>query len=144
LSVVHLPHVTIVRDARECEPGAKFKIEVNFGVGLRPGMTEWMTAELAKSLRQKSNLASRFNADFTVQPPCENISLSLSGKSPLEARAIPPFHKGRFAIVTDVGRGMRWTLWREGRTRAKRTAKSYGPGTPTLVSSSSEADASQG
>jgi len=23
-----------------------------------------------------------------------------------------PLNEGRFAIVTDVGRGMRWTLWR--------------------------------
>jgi hypothetical protein len=27
-------------------------------------------------------------------------------------RSIPPHTEGRFAIVTDVGCGMRWTLWR--------------------------------
>src|ERR1700733_7423808 len=54
--------------------------------------------------------------------------------------------EGRFAIVTDVGRGMRWTrrcrrrtaplpgeaFWRR---RVARTAKSCGPDIPTLISS---------
>jgi hypothetical protein len=45
-------------------------------------------------------------------PPPKNISLCPSGKSSLEPRAIPHPQEGRIAIVTDVGRGMRWTLWR--------------------------------
>ena len=51
------------------------------------------------------------------------------------------FHKeGRFAIVTNVGSGMRWTQSIEarssrGRAISLRTAKSYGPGAPTLASS---------
>src|SRR6185437_12809647 len=44
--------------------------------------------------------------------------------------------EGRIAIVTDVGRGMRWTCWRARRARPARTAKSCGPDLPTLVSSS--------
>ena len=45
--------------------------------------------------------------------------------------------EGRFAIVTNVGRGMRWTLWRRARlvVRTNGTeadAKSCGPGLPTL------------
>ena len=49
------------------------------------------------------------------------------------------FHKeGRFAIVTNVGSGMRWTQSIEarsscGRAMSLRTAKSYGPGAPTLA-----------
>ena len=48
--------------------------------------------------------------------------------------------EGRFAIVTNVGRGMRWTQSIEarssrGRAISLRTAKSYGPGAPTLASS---------
>ena len=60
------------------------------------------------------------------------------------ASRAPP--EGRFAIVTDVGRGMRWTrgcrrrtaplpgqaFWRR---RVARTAKSCGPDIPTLISS---------
>jgi hypothetical protein len=54
--------------------------------------------------------------------------------------AVPPPHEGRFAVVTDVGSGMRWTrvIWAQLRktTRAPRTVKSCGPGLPTLRSSS--------
>jgi hypothetical protein len=31
-----------------------------------------------------------------------------TGKSPLALRAVPHPQEGRIAIVTDVGRGMRW------------------------------------
>jgi hypothetical protein len=47
-----------------------------------------------------------------ICPSCQSaagISLAPSGKSSLQARAIPRPSEGRFAIVTDVGRGMRWT-----------------------------------
>jgi hypothetical protein len=36
-------------------------------------------------------------------PLCKNISLNPSGKSSLQARAIPP-HRGALAIVTNAGR----------------------------------------
>jgi len=36
-------------------------------------------------------------------------------------------HEGRFAIVTNVGRKMRWTRRRKRRMRLSRTAKSCGP-----------------
>ena len=48
---------------------------------------------------------------------------------------IPSLLEGRFAIVTDVETGMRWTLWRDRRTRTKRTAKSCGPDASTPASS---------
>jgi len=45
------------------------------------------------------------------------------------------FQERRFAIVTDVGRGLRWTpLARQDEARGKRTAKSCGPGLSTLRS----------
>jgi hypothetical protein len=34
--------------------------------------------------------------------------LAPTGKSPLALRAVPHPQEGRIAIVTDVGRGMRW------------------------------------
>src|SRR5450432_1077989 len=55
--------------------------------------------------------------------------------------AVPLPHEGRFAVVTDVGSGMRWTRQRQApswrrRMKLQRTAKSCGPGAPTLALSS--------
>ena len=47
---------------------------------------------------------------------------------------IPHSQEGRFAIVTNVGSGMRWTRRVSRRMTMSRTAKSYGPGAPTLAS----------
>jgi hypothetical protein len=48
----------------------------------------------------------------------------------------PALQEGRIAIVTDVGRGMRWTLLvRETSAPRKRTAKPCGPDAPMLASS---------
>jgi hypothetical protein len=47
-----------------------------------------------------------------VQPICEKYFASPLGRSSLSDSAVPPPHEGRFAIVTNVGRGMRWTLER--------------------------------
>jgi len=49
--------------------------------------------------------------------------------------AVPPDKEGRFAIVTDVGNGMRWTRQRQaqslrGRLMLRWTAKSCGSGAP--------------
>ena len=49
--------------------------------------------------------------------------------------SVPPSQEGRFAIVTNVGSGMRWTRRVSRRMTMSRTAKSYGPGAPTLASS---------
>jgi hypothetical protein len=48
---------------------------------------------------------------------------------------VPHSSEGRFAIVTNVERGMRWTYWNRSAlfTRPMRTAKSRGPGIPTLM-----------
>jgi hypothetical protein len=37
-------------------------------------------------------------------------SLDAHPKSAIFSRAVPHLQEGRFAVVTDVGRGMRWTL----------------------------------
>jgi len=49
------------------------------------------------------------------------------------SRAIPFPIEGRFAIVTDVGFGMRWMRQRARRTMLLRTAKPCGPDAPTLA-----------
>ncbi len=49
---------------------------------------------------------------------------------------LPVPQEGRFAVVTNVGCGMRWTLWRRADERClRRTAKSCGPDAPKLASS---------
>jgi len=48
-------------------------------------------------------------------------------------------HKRGVRVVTNVERGMRWTQWPRWTSEGLlRTAKSCGPGTPTLVSSFAE------
>jgi hypothetical protein len=46
------------------------------------------------------------------KPVMLSIYLAPMGKSSLQARAILCSSEGRFAIVTNVGCWMRWTLWR--------------------------------
>ena len=48
---------------------------------------------------------------------------------------VPAYLRGAFAIVTDAGRGMRWTQGVPKRGRFLADAKSRGPDTLTLVSS---------
>src|SRR5579863_5861273 len=45
-------------------------------------------------------------------PSAKNISLRDLLETPLLIPAVPPRYEGRIAIVTNVERGMRWTLWR--------------------------------
>jgi hypothetical protein len=94
------------------------------------------------------------SVNWLSSPLCKNISLHPSGKSSLQIRAIPPHHKGRIAIVTDAGwdavDAAAFCAQRDRRAGdepvsdqqhadercCQRTAKSCGPDTPTLVSSS--------
>src|SRR5271154_678309 len=79
---------------------------------------------------------------FNLSSPFgKNISVVADPKSPPDNTHPVPVEGAYRAIVTDVGYGMRWTraasgaLRRAGRRRSLRTAKPWGPGTPTLVSS---------
>ena len=47
-----------------------------------------------------------------VQPPLQKYSASRLTQISSLSRAVPCPNEGRFAIVTDVGRGMRWTRLR--------------------------------
>jgi len=38
---------------------------------------------------------------------------------------VPPLHEGRFAIVTNVNGGMRWTHWLRARTDARADERSW-------------------
>jgi hypothetical protein len=63
-------------------------------------------------------------------------ALAASGKSRAPFRPSRGLAEGRFAIVTNVGCGMRWTRPRVRRSSRSRTEKSCGPGAPTLALSS--------
>jgi hypothetical protein len=66
--------------------------------------------------------------DWPVQPFSQKYSGSLLTQITSTTIAIPHPREGRFAIVTDVGRGMRWTRGALlTRALTLRTAKSCGP-----------------
>src|ERR1700748_1997961 len=62
------------------------------------------TPELCLALTQALSLLARNGLSASTGRFCENRPFAHSARF--------SGHKGRIAIVTDVGRGMRWTLWR--------------------------------
>jgi hypothetical protein len=72
---------------------------------------------------------------FLSSPSAKNILIFRRPKSGIYLFPSPPNKEGRFAIVTNVGLGMRWTRMAPGRGRRSRTEKSCGPDTLTPVSS---------
>ena len=72
-------------------------------------------AGLFRIMLQFARQADRAFASCVICPSCHCAAgvrhcpkPQISGYLPL----VPPSREGRFAIVTDVGCGMRWTLWR--------------------------------
>src|ERR1700730_13545310 len=61
--------------------------------------------------------------------------IAVTPKSAADFAPSRPHQEGRFAIVTNVGSGRRWTRRCRKTSDTTRTAKSCGPDTPTLVSS---------
>jgi hypothetical protein len=91
--------------------------------------------------RRRLICSSRQFCGSPVQPPLQKYFLFSSDPNHrLILFCLVP-GRGALAIVTNVGRGMRWTrqrrraFWR-GRTMLTRTAKSCGPDAPTLASRS--------
>jgi hypothetical protein len=79
---------------------------------------------------------SRIKLIWAVRMDAQNIFLSENQKLCI-VRTVPPPQEGRFAVVTDVGGGMRWTLRLCVDARSlKRTAKSCGSGAPKQALSS--------
>jgi hypothetical protein len=52
---------------------------------------------------------------FPVHTPLQKYSASPPTQIISRTPAIPFPQEGRFAVVTDAGCGMRWTLWRQAR-----------------------------
>ena len=62
------------------------------------------------TLRQTANFFNPINAESTVQSFCRKYFVLPVGQIIFKpSRRLAPLNEGRFAIVTDVGRGMRWT-----------------------------------
>jgi hypothetical protein len=81
-------------------------------------------------VREKSNFVNRFKLIRVVSSLRAKISLS-ENQNLCILPAVPLPQEGRFAVVTDVGSGMRWPLWLCVDERSlKRTAKSCGSGAP--------------
>jgi len=133
-------------------------MDSGFASSMRPGMTNWWCSEAGNKAGTAPDLAPDGQiSGHAVQPCCEKYSASLSGRSIFRTPAIPSHTEGRFAIVTNVGHGMRWTRQRRraivvagrGPTRERlqarrrtmllRTAKSCGPDASTPASSFAEA-----
>jgi hypothetical protein len=60
-------------------------------------------------LHQKSNFLNRFKPILPVQSSPKKYSASPIPQIKFISIAVPLHQEGRFAIVTDVGGGMRWT-----------------------------------
>jgi hypothetical protein len=87
------------------------------------------------ALRATTNLSSQINLIPPVQPLLQKYFSSRTGRSSNRGIAVPHPSEGRFAIVTDVGWGMRWTWSRQATNDVdSRTAKSCGSDSSTLES----------
>jgi hypothetical protein len=91
-----------------------------------------------KAFIAQSDLPDGLFGDGRVQPLLQKYFAS--PLTQIKSKILPSRSReeGRLAIVTDVGSGMRWTQQRQaqslrGRVTLQRTAKSCGPGAPTLA-----------
>ena len=90
----------------------------------------------SSALRAEGDLLNRIKLIWVVQSPLQKFFAFRLTQISCISLAIPAHTKGRFAIVTNVGLGMRWT--REALLTSAlilRTVKSCGPDAPTLASS---------
>ena len=80
---------------------------------LRFSKTAVGKSDLCRRMRQNANLSNPFKLMLPVQPFAKKYFASrLAQITFISAAVSRPSTEGRFAIVTNVGRGMRWTLWR--------------------------------
>src|SRR5262245_33552142 len=89
---------------------------------------------LPNHVRAETKFASQFKVSRAVQTCAKNNHLSSFPNLCILYSVLRP-QEGRIAVVTDVGRGMRWTRQRARRVLLSRTAKSCGSGAPRLASS---------
>jgi hypothetical protein len=76
-------------------------------ISLFPHIAAFMRA--IRYLRARRNLLNWVKLMLPVQSPLQKYFRSLLTQITCISLAIPAHTEGRFAIVTDVGQGMRWT-----------------------------------
>ena len=83
---------------------------------------------LQNPLRAKSKLQSDFKLIWVVQIATKKYFAFAVGQISANTPAVSCPQEGRFAIVTDVGHGMRWTFWRQARSFVvlDESAEAYG------------------
>jgi hypothetical protein len=89
------------------------------GKSFFPDMLRACGSQARNSLRVKSNFASGVKLIWVVSSPGKNISLS-ENKKLWFLPVVPSSQEGRFAVVTDVESGMRWTLAASGAQAPRR------------------------
>jgi hypothetical protein len=122
-----------LRDAKEMIANRSARPEHEFSFQALAGSVGLKTPR--NRLRQTAILLKRFKLIWVVQSFAQKYSGCAVGQIRSTHSAVPRSTGGALRIVTDVERGMRWTRRRARRAWLTRTAKSYGPDIPTLVSS---------
>ena len=139
-----------VRSVLKCQSGLACRLRIqthSLSAHFRSGFDRNLPKLTAQALRGEGKFSFAFNLIWPVQSSLQKYFGSLLTQITCLSFAIPAHTEGRFAIVTDVGQGMRWTRQRRsantlrGRTMLMRTAKSCGPDAPTLASSFAEVSA---
>jgi hypothetical protein len=87
------------------------------GSGFRAGSAFERYGNAEKCLRQNTNFASCVKLLGPIQPVGVKDSTSVFRKNMIWLSYLAAEQEGRFAIVTDVGSGMRWTRRRRRRAR---------------------------
>jgi hypothetical protein len=96
------------------EPSAASRSSIHFLRALREPSNycgRGLTSRFAR-LRVRANFLKLFKLIWAVQSLRKKYSPFVVGQIISTSSPRPASHEGRFAIVTDVGCGMRWTLWR--------------------------------
>ena len=84
------------------------------------------TRDAQTRLHQKSNFANPINAESTVHPSLQKYFAVPVGQIIFMNSPVSRPQEGRIAIVTDVGRGMRWTRQYRRRTMLIRLRSGFG------------------
>jgi hypothetical protein len=106
--VVHLGGATRTTEARASLPDGQIGSEAKL-LDLLPGGTRRRLMRVKIACAEKPISGAASIPSPLSSPSRENKSLSFFQKSRIPC-AVPLPHEGRFAVVTDVGGGMRWPV----------------------------------
>jgi hypothetical protein len=108
----HTAHTpSFVESCPQFQTSPTRKLDGQVSDASRPGRPRgWLPLESTTTARQA-------NRRFPVQPHAQKYFASVVGQIISTSSPVSRSQEGRLAIVTDVGRGMRWTQRRARRTR---------------------------